>query len=60
MLAFFLILFLLWLFFKLGIGLVKAFAFILVIGIVGIFFTYLLLPLLVLFIIGSLFFAVIS
>lgn len=60
MLSILLILFLLWLFFKLGIGLIKAFAFIFVIAIVGIFFTYLLLPLLITFIIGGLLYAVIS
>lgn len=54
MLSFLLTLFLLWLFFKLGIGLIKIIAFLVIIGIVAGLFTYLLLPLLALFTVGGL------
>lgn len=57
MLSFLLILFLLWLFFKLGIGLIKIFAFLFITIIVAAFFTYLLLPLLAFLAIGGLVFA---
>lgn len=59
MLSFLLVLFLLWLFFKLGIGLVKIFAFLFVAIIVAAFFTYLLIPLLAIFAIGGLLWAVV-
>lgn len=57
MLSFLLILFLLWLFFKLGVGLIKIFIFLFIAAIVAAFFTYLLLPLLALLAIGGLAFA---
>lgn len=57
MLSFLLVLFLLWLFFKLGIGLIKIIAFLFVLGIIAAFFTYLLLPVLALFAVGGLAFA---
>lgn len=59
MLSFLLILFLLWLFFKLGIGLIKIFVFLFIAAIVAAFFTYLLLPLLALCAIGGLAYAVV-
>lgn len=60
MLSLLLVLFLLWLFFKLGIGLVKIFAFLFVIAIVAAFFTYFLIPLLAIFIVGGLIYALVS
>lgn len=54
MLSFLLALFLLWLFFKLGIGIIKIIAFLFVIVITAFFFTYLLLPLLAIFLVGGL------
>lgn len=59
MLSLFLILFSLWLFFKLGIGLVNILAFLLIVAVVAAFFAYFLLPLLAIFIIGSLLYALI-
>lgn len=59
MLSFLLILFLFWLSFKLGIGLIKIFAFLFVIALIAAFFTYLLLPLLVILAIGGMIFAVV-
>ncbi|RVU71532.1 MULTISPECIES: hypothetical protein [Lactobacillus] len=59
MLSLILGLFLLWLFFKLGIGVIKIFAFLFVAIITAIFFTYLLLPLLALGLIGGLLWAVV-
>lgn len=54
MLSFLLILFLLWLFLKLGIGIIKIIGFLFIIVITAAFFTYLLFPLLVIFVIGGL------
>lgn len=59
MLSILLILFLLWLFFKLGLGIVKIGAFLLVAIVVAAFFTYLLLPLLALALVGTLVWAII-
>lgn len=57
MLSLLLTLLLLWLFFKLGIGLIKVIGFLLVAGIMFFFFTYLLLPFLAIVLAGSLLWA---
>lgn len=57
MLSLLLTLLLLWLFFKLGIGLIKVIGFLLVTGIMFFFFTYLLLPFLAIVLAGSLLWA---
>ena len=57
MLSLLLTLFLLWLFFKLGIGLIKIIGFLLVVGIMFFFFAYLLIPFLVIALAGSLLWA---
>lgn len=60
MLSFLLALFLLWLFFKLGIGIIKIIAFLFIIILTGIFFTSLLLPVLAVLGIAGLALAMIS
>lgn len=60
MLSLLLSLFLIWLFFKLGIGFFKILLFLVAIGLTFVFFAYLVLPLLVVLIIGGLVWAVIS
>lgn len=60
MLSILLILFLAWLFFKLGIGIIKIIFFLIVVGITAVFFAYLLIPLIALLAIGGLLWAVIS
>lgn len=60
MLSILLIIFLAWLFFKLGIGMIKIIFFLIVAGITAIFFAYLLIPLIALFAIGGLAWAFIS
>lgn len=60
MISFILILFLLWLFFKLGIGFIKIAAFLFIAIITAIFFTYLLLPLIVAMIIIGLIWKVVQ
>lgn len=50
---------LIWLFFKLGIGLIKIFGFLLVAGLIFVFCAYLLIPFLALVAIGGLIFAAI-
>lgn len=60
MLSFLIILFLLWLFLKLGIGLIKVFAFLIVACILATFFAYLLIPFLALIAVGSLLFKAID
>ncbi|WP_281828511.1 MULTISPECIES: hypothetical protein [Lactobacillus] len=57
MLSFLLVLFLLWLFFKLGIGIIKIIGFLIVVAIIAAFFAYLLIPLLALLAVGGLVFA---
>lgn len=59
MLSLLLTIFLIWLFFKLGIGLIKIFGFLLVAGLIFVFCAYLLIPFLVLVAIGGLVFAAI-
>lgn len=59
MLSLLLTIFLIWLFFKLGIGLIKIFGFLLVAGLIFIFCAYLLIPFLVLLLIGGLILAAI-
>lgn len=59
MLSLLLTLLLLWLFFKLGIGLIKIIGFLLIAGIMFFFFTYLLLPFLAIMLVGSLVWATI-
>lgn len=60
MLALLLILFSLWLFVRLGFGLVKICAFLLVVAVVAALFTYFLVPLLALCLVGSLLYALIN
>lgn len=57
MLSLLLTLLLLWLFFKLGIGLIKIIGFLLVVGIMFFFFAYLLIPFLAIVLAGSLLWA---
>lgn len=59
MLSLLLTVFLIWLFFKLGIGLIKIFGFLLVAGLIFVFCAYLLIPFLALIAIGGLVFAAI-
>lgn len=59
MLSLLLTLFLIWLFFKLGIGLIKIIGFLLIAGFIFIFCTYLLIPFLILAAVGGLIFAAI-
>ena len=59
MLSLLLTIFLIWLFFKLGIGLIKIFGFLLVAGLIFVFCAYLLIPFLALVAIGRLVFAAI-
>lgn len=59
MLSLLLTIFLIWLFFKLGIGLIKIFGFLLVAGLIFVFCAYLLIPFLSLVAIGGLVFAAI-
>lgn len=57
MLSLLLTIFLIWLFFKLGIGLIKIFGFLFVAGLIFVFCAYLLIPFLALVAIGGLVFA---
>ena len=59
MLSLLLTIFLIWLFFKLGIGLIKIFGFLLVAGLIFVFCAYLLIPFLALVAISGLVFAAI-
>ena len=59
MLSLLLTIFLIWLFFKLGIGLIKIFVFLFVAGLIFVFCAYLLIPFLALVAIGGLVFAAI-
>ena len=59
MLSLLLTIFLIWLFFKLGIGLIKIFGFLLVTGLIFVFCAYLLIPFLALVAIGGSVFAAI-
>lgn len=59
MLSLLLTIFLIWLFFKLEIGLIKIFGFLLVAGLIFVFCAYLLIPFLALVAIGGLVFAAI-
>ena len=59
MLSLLLTIFLIWLFFKLGIGLIKIFGFLLVAGLIFVFCAYLLIRFLALVAIGGLVFAAI-
>lgn len=59
MLSLLLTIFLIWLFFKLGIGLIKIFGFLLVAGLIFVFCAYLLIPFFALVAIGGLVFAAI-
>ena len=60
MLSILLILFLAWLFFKLGIGIIKIIFFLIIAGITAVFFAYLLIPLIAILAIGGLLWAVVS
>lgn len=60
MLSLLLTIFLLWLFFKLGIGLIKIFGFLIVVGLIFAFCAYLLIPFLALLTVGSIAWAVIK
>lgn len=59
MLSLLLTLFLIWLFFKLGIGLIKIIGFLIIAGLIFVFCAYLLIPFLALVGIGGLIFAAI-
>lgn len=59
MLSLLLIIFLLWLFFKLGVGIIKVLGFLIVAGLIFVFCAYLLIPFLALLAIGGLVWAVI-
>lgn len=60
MLSLLMVLFLIWLFFKLGVGLVKILGFLIAIGLIFVFFTYLLIPILAILLIGGLVWAVVK
>lgn len=59
MLSLLIVLFLIWLFFKLGIGLIKILGFLVAIGLIFVFCAYLLVPILVITLIGALIWALI-
>ena len=59
MLSLLLTIFLIWLFFKLGVGLIKIFGFLLIAGLIFVFCAYLLSPFLALVAVGGLLFAAI-
>ena len=59
MLSLLLIIFLIWLFFKLGVGIIKVLGFLIVAGLIFVFCAYLLIPFLALLAIGGLVRAVI-
>ncbi|WP_367327194.1 hypothetical protein [Lactobacillus sp.] len=59
MLSLLLTIFLIWLFFKLGVGLIKIFGFLLIVGLIFVFCAYLLIPFLALVAVGGLLFAAI-
>lgn len=59
MLSLLLTVFLIWLFFKLGVGLIKIFGFLLIAGLIFVFCAYLLIPFLALVAVGGLLFAAI-
>ncbi|ADQ58051.1 hypothetical protein DM298_00175 [Lactobacillus amylovorus] len=59
MLSLLLTIFLIWLFFKLGVGLIKIFGFLLIAGLIFVFCAYLLIPFLALVAVGGLLFAAI-
>lgn len=59
MLSLLLTIFLIWLFFKLGVGLIKIFGFLLIVGLIFVFCAYLLVPFLALVAVGGLLFAAI-
>ncbi|MDB6223189.1 hypothetical protein [Lactobacillus amylovorus] len=59
MLSLLLTIFLIWLFFKLGVGLIKIFGFLLIAGLIFVFCAYLLFPFLALVAVGGLLFAAI-
>ncbi|WP_046433654.1 hypothetical protein [Lactobacillus sp. N54.MGS-719] len=59
MLSLLLTIFLIWLFFKLGVGLIKIFGFLLIAGLIFVFCAYLLIPFLALVTVGGLLFAAI-
>ncbi|ADZ06229.1 hypothetical protein LAC30SC_00175 [Lactobacillus amylovorus] len=59
MLSLLLTIFLIWLFFKLGVGLIKIFGFLLIAGLIFVFCAYLLIPFLALVSVGGLLFAAI-
>ena len=59
MLSLLLTIFLIWLFFKLGVGLIKIFGFLLIDGLIFVFCAYLLIPFLALVAVGGLLFAAI-
>lgn len=59
MLSLLLTIFLIWLFFKLGVGLIKIFVFLLIAGLIFVFCAYLLIPFLALVAVGGLLFAAI-
>lgn len=60
MFAFILILFLLWLSFRIGIGLFKVFLFLFLVMMCALFFTYLVMPLIIMGIMASLVWSLIS
>lgn len=60
MLSLLLTIFLIWLFFKLGIGLIKILGFLILVGLIFVFCAYLLIPFLALFAVGGLIWAVIK
>lgn len=60
MLSLLLTIFLIWLFLKLGIGLIKILGFLIMVGLIFAFCAYLLIPFLALFTIGGLIWAVIK
>lgn len=59
MLSLLLTIFLIWLFFKLGVGLIKIFGFLIIAGLIFVFCAYLLIPFLALVAVGGLLFAAI-
>lgn len=59
MLSLLIVLFLIWLFFKMGAGIIKILGFLIGVGLIFVFFTYLLLPLLAILLVGGIIWAVI-
>lgn len=60
MLSLLIVLFLIWLFFKMGVGIIKILGFLVAIGLLVVFFTHLVLPVLAILLVGGIVWAVIN